>query len=69
MSAPTPDAIVLAMLMWLTEAPEWDGWMPGSLLGRGKRANGWVTLVISLLGGWPLLFSLVWWGLCMVWGV
>jgi hypothetical protein len=30
----------------------------------------WVTLEISLfLGGWPLLFSLEWWGLYMVRGV
>jgi hypothetical protein len=36
MSAPTPEATVLAMLIRRMEALEWDGWMPGSLLGRGK---------------------------------
>jgi hypothetical protein len=29
----------------------------------------WVTLGISFLGGWPLLFNLEWWGLYTVWCV
>jgi hypothetical protein len=34
------------------------------------KSMWWVTLEISLfLGGWPLLFSLEWWGLYMVRGV
>jgi hypothetical protein len=36
MSAPAPEAVVLAMLIRRMEAPEWDGWTPGSLPGRGK---------------------------------
>jgi hypothetical protein len=35
------------------EAPEWDGWMPGSLPGWGKRGNWHVGLVVS-----PILFSI-----------
>jgi hypothetical protein len=31
MSAPIPKAAVLAMLIRRVKAPEWDGWMPGSL--------------------------------------
>jgi hypothetical protein len=54
MSAPVPEAVVLAMLIWRMEAPEWDGWTPRSLPGRGKRGNGWVGLVVL-----PILFSVV----------
>jgi hypothetical protein len=35
-SAPAPEAVVLAMHIWRMEAPEWDGWTPGSFPGRGK---------------------------------
>jgi hypothetical protein len=54
MSAPTPEAMVLAMLIQRMEAPKWDGWMPGSLPGRGKRGNQRVGLVVL-----PVLFSVV----------
>jgi hypothetical protein len=69
MSAPIPEAVMLAMLIRRMEALEWDGSTPRSLLGWGKRGNGWVTLGISCLGGWPLLFNLEWWGLYTVWCV
>jgi hypothetical protein len=54
MSAPVPEATALAMLIWKMEAPEWDRWMLGSLPGRSKRGNGWVSSVVP-----PILFSTV----------
>jgi hypothetical protein len=29
----------------------------------------WITPRISVLGGWPLLFDLEWWGLYPLWGI
>jgi hypothetical protein len=36
MSAPIPEAVVLAMLIRIAEAPEWDGWKLRSLPGLGR---------------------------------
>jgi hypothetical protein len=47
MSAPVPEAAVLAILIRRVKAPEWDGWMPGSVSGRGKRGTG--RLVLGLV--------------------
>jgi hypothetical protein len=49
MSAPTPEAAVLAMLFQRMKAPECNGWMLGSLLGQGKQGNGQDGLVVSLI--------------------
>jgi hypothetical protein len=35
-SAPIPEASVMALLFWIAEAPEWEGWTPESLPGRGR---------------------------------
>jgi hypothetical protein len=47
MSAPILEVAMLAMLIWRVKAPEWDGWMHGSLLSQGKRGTG--RLVLGLV--------------------
>jgi hypothetical protein len=47
MSAPIPEATLLAMIIQRVKAPEWDGWTPESFPGRGKRGTG--GLVLGLL--------------------
>jgi hypothetical protein len=48
------------------------GWF-GGVTHSAQRSDVelmlWVTLGIGFLGGWPLLFSLEWWGLYTIWGV
>jgi hypothetical protein len=73
MSIPAFRAVVLDMLLQKVEAPMGDGQLLRSLLGwfngvarltsqSSMTSMWWITLKISLLGGWPLLFSLEWWG-------
>jgi hypothetical protein len=48
------------------------GWFRGvtySIQCSDMESTLWVTLGISFSGGWPLLFSLEWWGPYMVRGV
>jgi hypothetical protein len=48
------------------------GWFSGvsrSVQRSDMELTLWVTLGIVFLGGWPLLFSMEWWGLYMVHGV
>jgi hypothetical protein len=40
-----------------------------SIQHGGVKSTLRVTLGTFILGGWPLLFSLEWWGLYLVWGV
>jgi hypothetical protein len=44
MSAPVPEATVLAMLICRVKALEWDGWTPRSLPGQGKRGTSGMVL-------------------------
>jgi hypothetical protein len=53
MSAPVPEATVLATLIRRVKALEWDGWMPGSLPGRGKRGTGGLVLGLVFQVGGP----------------
>jgi hypothetical protein len=53
MSAPVLKAAVLAMLIRRVKAPEWDGWMPGSLPNRGKRGMGGLVLGLVFWMGDP----------------
>jgi hypothetical protein len=56
MSASAHVATVLAILIQRMEAPEWDGWMPGSLSVWGKGGNRRVGSVVS-----PILPNVVMW--------
>jgi hypothetical protein len=47
MSAPILEVTMLEMLIRRVKAPEWDGWMHGSLLSQGKRGTG--RLVLGLV--------------------
>jgi hypothetical protein len=51
---------------------KWAGWFGGvahSIQRGDMKSTLQVTLGINFLGGWPLLFSLEWWGLYTLRGV